>query len=812
MKTISSLSRSSSLLLSCWAGLWLACAAPRVGAADLSSNFDAGAEDWRASDTNAMLTWQNTGGVPDGYLSGRRAGSTNTWYFVSPTNWAGDWSSYKVLKFDFSIPTRHYPDADRAGMVVIVGTNGTQMVWTASTPLWTWTHYEVSLTPAAFGVDQATYDAIMASVAELRILAEFTTATETVGLDNVLVTAAPPVAQTDLVSRFTDGTIQGWRPVDDVTLTASVTGQPSFGLYANDWMDGRTYRIATPTNWAGDWRAFKELSFDMRWSGANAAGATPEIVRIFGANGQTLIWSGPLTNGVWMHRQIALLPESFGVAQAEFDGVMSHVSEMWIRGEFGSSDDLTYLDNVMLTANTNGPPVRQNLISRFDADAEGWVGFDNATTSWDATNGISGGAFKSVDGGGGTARFQSPDAWSGDWRAFKTLRFMLRIAANKRADFNSTIWIVNWSGSALSVTLPRAFHSWTPYTLDLTPETFGVGTNEFDAVLRDVACLWINADLLSGTGTGDTTWLDNVMLLTESGPGLPPDHVSTFDADREGWRYGGWTDTAAEWSFSGLAPWYATGGNPDGHLENTDTAAWTCWLSPENWAGDWRGLRSVSFDFKIITGTSLFNTWMITLCSAWTNLHASVTNLPVPGQWMHYEFALTPTTFGVSTQLFEQVLQDTAFLGIRSEWIDGTNEREALDNFRLSKGTDAYWDWIDDYFSGAELANEDIAGEQADPDGDGVSNWNEFIAGTDPTDEDDLLRIERVSVAGTACRLDFKSKTNRLYDVLSTPALPASNTWSSVTNDIPGNGLLLSVPVPVGSTEQFYRLQVRRSE
>ena len=207
---------------------------------------------------------------------------------MSPTNWAGDWSSYKVLKFDFSIPTRHYPDLDRAGMVVIVGTNGQQMTWTASTPLWTWTHYEVSLKPSAFSVDQATYDAIMTNVAELRILAEFTTATETVGLDNVLVTAAPPVAQAELVSRFTDGTIQGWRPVDDVTLSVVEDGRPSFGLYANDWMDGRTYRVATPTNWAGDWSVFKELSFDMRWSGANAAGPTPEIVRIFGANGQTL--------------------------------------------------------------------------------------------------------------------------------------------------------------------------------------------------------------------------------------------------------------------------------------------------------------------------------------------------------------------------------------------------------------------------------------------------------------------------------------------------------------------------------------------
>ncbi len=107
---------------------------------------------------------------------------------------AGAPKASSIIKFDYSIPSRHYPDADRAGMVVIAGANGQQMMWTASTPLWTWTHYEVDLSPSSFGVDQATFDGIVTNVAELRILAEFTASIETVGLDNVLVTATPPEA------------------------------------------------------------------------------------------------------------------------------------------------------------------------------------------------------------------------------------------------------------------------------------------------------------------------------------------------------------------------------------------------------------------------------------------------------------------------------------------------------------------------------------------------------------------------------------------------------------------------------------------
>jgi hypothetical protein len=781
---------------------------------DLASSFDASADNWRPSTNTATLAWQATGGTPDGHLRGTGPAGTNAWFFVSPESWSGDWSGYKVLKFDFSIPSRHYPDAGQAGMVVIVGTNGQQMTWAASTPLWTWTHYEADLSPAAFGVDQATFDGIVTSVAELRILAEFSASTETVGLDNVLVTTTPPEAHsTDLVSRFTDGTIQGWRPVDDVTLTAVQTGQPSFGLKADDWMDGRSYKIAMPTTWAGDWRPFQVLEFDMHWTGEAAAHANVEIVRIFGANGQILSWSNSLTGGVWTHRAIPLEPGSFGVSAAQLEAVLAHVSDMWIFGEFGGSDDITHLDNVILTANTNGPPrLTQNLVARFDTDAEGWVGFDNSTLTWAATNGISGGGLQSVDAGSGTARFQSPDAWSGDWRAFTTLRFVIRPQVSARSDFNTGIWITTWNGSSLYLSLPKPYGSWTPCTVDLTPETFGVTSNEFEAIMADVACLWIDADLVNGSGAVDTTRLDNVMLLTESGAGLAPDHRSDFETGNENWRYGAWNTGAADWSFSsGLAPHVATGGNPGGHLENTDTGDWTYWFTPETWAGDWRGLESVSFDFKIISGTSLFETRMISLCSPWTNLHASVVTMPVPGQWMHYEFALTPATFGVSAETFERVMRDVVVLGIRSEWISGP-EVEGLDNYRLSKASDAYWAWIGQYFTGTDLTDEAKSGKLANPDGDGADNWSEYVANTVPTNRLDYLRIESVAVTNTTGQLDFNTHTGRLYSVQSTTALAPTNVWNTVINDIPGTGSVMTVPITVTDAQQFYRLTVRLNE
>jgi hypothetical protein len=202
---------------------------------------------------------------------------------------------------------------------------------------------------------------------------------------------------------------------------------------------------------------------------------------------------------------------------------------------------------------------------------------------------------------------------------------------------------------------------------------------------------------------------------------------------------------------------------------------------------------------------------MISIISPYTNLNADVVVLPVPGQWGHYEFALTPVTFGVSADEFNKVMRDVVALGIRSEWINGS-EREGLDNVRVSKAPDAYWAWIGGFYTGNELADENKAGKLADPDGDGADNWSEFIADTVPTNRLDYLRIDSVSVTNAACLLDFRTRTGRLYGVESTSALSPTNDWSVVTNDIPGTGLSMTVSDAAAGTPRFYRLKVRRSE
>lgn len=323
-------------------------------APDLASNFDADAESWRASDVSGTLSWQASGGATGAFLQITGTGSALS--LVSPLAWAGDWSGYQQLKFDLAIPSRHYADGDRAQIVTIVGANSETMSWDGPAPIFTWSRYVILLNPESFGVDQTTFDGIIANVAEVRINAEYnTTANETVGLDNVLLTTAPPVVQSgNLIERFSgatkeNGNLNGWRPMDDVALSLADVGKPLFALYALDDHIGLYFRVATPDSWAGDWRAFTQMAFDYKWQSTGSGPGPGNVVRIFGANDKVLNWDTTVVKGQWQKLTVPFNAASFGVTEAEFQSVMSYVTRVEIVGEFDDGVDELWLDNIEVT-------------------------------------------------------------------------------------------------------------------------------------------------------------------------------------------------------------------------------------------------------------------------------------------------------------------------------------------------------------------------------------------------------------------------------------------------------------------------------
>ncbi|MBM3860790.1 MAG: DUF11 domain-containing protein [Verrucomicrobia bacterium] len=111
--------------------------------------------------------------------------------------------------------------------------------------------------------------------------------------------------------------------------------------------------------------------------------------------------------------------------------------------------------------------------------------------------------------------------------------------------------------------------------------------------------------------------------------------------------------------------------------------------------------------------------------------------------------------------------------------------------------------WRQLYFGGFGTRTNALSAATADPDKDGFSNLQEFLAGTHPRNAASAFRIRDSGVT-------FDTVTNKLYRVEFTGDLVAG-PWSNLTsNVIIGTGNAVTVPDPgaAGASRRFYRVRL----
>ena len=110
-----------------------------------------------------------------------------------------------------------------------------------------------------------------------------------------------------------------------------------------------------------------------------------------------------------------------------------------------------------------------------------------------------------------------------------------------------------------------------------------------------------------------------------------------------------------------------------------------------------------------------------------------------------------------------------------------------------------------------------LVDRHGDLDGDGVSNWNEYLAGTGAGDPQSRLSMEIKEITPSGARLEFYALYDRIYELESSPDL---RSWSAAEFTPAGatdpvrlyqadTSGIVSLFTPQTGTKTYYRLSVR---
>jgi len=127
----------------------------------------------------------------------------------------------------------------------------------------------------------------------------------------------------------------------------------------------------------------------------------------------------------------------------------------------------------------------------------------------------------------------------------------------------------------------------------------------------------------------------------------------------------------------------------------------------------------------------------------------------------------------------------------------------------VAAGGDSDGDGLLDSWEMAEFGNLTAIAE-ADPDEDGFNNLSEEIAGTDPQDWSDQIKLQGLREDSGNVILDFPVKAGRRYRV-ERALLPNISQWEAVTLLSVSTDGMESFQEVIGDMGAFYRLAVEKN-
>jgi titin len=217
-----------------------------------------------------------------------------------------------------------------------------------------------------------------------------------------------------------------------------------------------------------------------------------------------------------------------------------------------------------------------------------------------------------------------------------------------------------------------------------------------------------------------------------------------------------------------------------------------------------------------VLGTNLTVGGMLTSSSNATFRIEFFANPPGTVQGKNFLGAINATTGGGGTVTFSAGLASTVPVGqlITTTATDPSGNTSPFSAAQAVTTTDSVGDGIPDawraaFFGGSGTTTNNRSCAACDPDHDGLTNLQEFHAGTNPTNSASVIRITSVQPSGADVVVSFPSVLGKLYRVEMKDDITLA-TWTLLADQIAGTGSVIPITDPGAAAlpKRFYRADV----